>query len=110
MQHWPATAPSDRYTGPWNRRTASTILVMSLTGDPATPYQDAIAMTRDLARARLLTVAGWGHTELANPSNCAIRYEVKYLTTGVLPPVGVVCAQNTAPFPVPSSVPSAGQG
>ncbi len=98
---WPATAPSDRYTGPWNRRTASTILVMSLTGDPATPYQDAIAMTRDLARARLLTVAGWGHTELANPSNCAIRYEVKYLTTGVLPPAGVVCAQNTAPFPVP---------
>ena len=97
---WPATAPSDRYVGPWNRRTASTILVMSLTGDPATPYQDAIAMTRDLARARLLTVAGWGHTELANPSNCAIRYEVKYLTTGVLPPAGVVCAQNTAPFPV----------
>jgi pimeloyl-ACP methyl ester carboxylesterase len=104
--HWPATAATDRYTGPWNRRTASTILVMSLTGDPATPYQDAIAMTRDLARAQLLTVAGWGHTELANPSNCAIRYEVSYLTTGALPPDGTVCAQNVAPFPTPSS----GQG
>jgi pimeloyl-ACP methyl ester carboxylesterase len=101
--HWPATAAPDRYTGPWNRRTASTILVMSLTGDPATTYQDAIAMTHDLARARLLTIAGWGHTELANPSSCAIKYEVSYLTTGALPPAGTVCAQNRAPFPLPSS-------
>lgn len=99
--HWPATAAHDRYTGRWNRRTASTILVMSLTGDPATPYQDAIAMTRDLASARLLTIAGWGHTELANPSNCAIRYEVSYLATDALPPDGTVCAQNGGPFPVP---------
>jgi pimeloyl-ACP methyl ester carboxylesterase len=98
--HWPGTA-EDRYTGPWNRPTASTILVISLTGDPATPYQDAIAMTRDLAKARLLTVAGWGHTEIDNPSNCAIRYEVSYLTTGALPPAGTVCAQNVAPFPSP---------
>ncbi|HXS65933.1 MAG TPA: alpha/beta fold hydrolase [Streptosporangiaceae bacterium] len=101
--HWPGTGAEDKYSGPWNRPTASTILVLSLTGDPLTSNQDAIAMSRDLARARLLTVAGWGHTELANPSNCAIRYEVSYLTTGALPPDGTVCAQNVAPFPVPSS-------
>jgi hypothetical protein len=76
---------------------------MSLTGDPLTTHQNAIAMTGDLARARLLTIAGWGHTELANPSNCAIRYEVNYMTTGALPPAGTVCAQNGTPFPVPSS-------
>ena len=95
---WPATAPSDRYTGPWNRRTASTILVMSLTGDPATPYQDAIAMTRDLARARLLTVAGWAHRARQSQQ---LRHPVR----GEVPDDGrpaagrVVCAQNTAPFP-----------
>lgn len=99
--HWPATGAQDRYSGPWNRPTASTILLVNLTGDPLTSYQDAVAMSRDLAKARLLTVAGWGHTELANPSDCAIRYEVGYLTTGALPPAGTVCAQNGGPFPVP---------
>jgi hypothetical protein len=101
--HWP-TAAQDRYTGPWNRRTASTILVMSRTHDPITTHENAIAMTRDLARARLLTIDGFGHTELLNnnPSTCATNYEVSYLTTGALPPAGTVCAERT-PFPVPSS-------
>lgn len=100
--HWPATAAQDRYTGPWNRPTASTILVMSLTGDPLTTHQDAIAMTRDLARARLLTIDGFGHTELPNPSTCAIDYEVSYFTTGALPPAGTVCQQNGTPFATPA--------
>ncbi|HEY3958027.1 MAG TPA: alpha/beta fold hydrolase, partial [Streptosporangiaceae bacterium] len=59
---WPAAAAHDRYTGPWNRPTASTILVVGNTGDPWTAYQDSVAMSRDLARARLLTVDGYGHT------------------------------------------------
>jgi pimeloyl-ACP methyl ester carboxylesterase len=95
--HWPATAV-DRYAGPWNRRTATTILVMSLTGDPLTTHQDAIAMTRDLARARLLTITGFGHTELANPSTCATDDEVRYFTTGALPPAGSTCQQDATPF------------
>jgi pimeloyl-ACP methyl ester carboxylesterase len=100
--HWPATDAQDRYTGPWNRPTASTILVMSLTGDPLTTHQNAIAMTRDLAHARLLTIDGFGHTETDNPSTCATNYEVSYLTTGALPPAGTVCTQN-APFSASSS-------
>jgi pimeloyl-ACP methyl ester carboxylesterase len=99
---WPAAAAQDQYTGPWNRPTASTILVMSLTGDPLTPHQDAIAMTRDLARARLLTIDGFGHTELPNPSTCAIGYEVSYFTAGALPPAGTVCQQNGTPFGTPA--------
>jgi pimeloyl-ACP methyl ester carboxylesterase len=101
--HWPATAAQDLYTGPWNRATASTILVMSLMGDPVTTYQNAIAMTRDLSSARLLTIDGFGHTEIGNPSTCAINYEVSYFTTGALPPFGTICAQDATPFPVPSS-------
>jgi pimeloyl-ACP methyl ester carboxylesterase len=96
---WPRAAAQDRYAGPWNRRTASPILVIGNTGDPATPYQGAVAMARDLARARLLTVDGFGHTEFANPSTCVTGDEIRYLTTGALPRRGAVCKQDGSPFP-----------
>jgi pimeloyl-ACP methyl ester carboxylesterase len=95
---WPQAAAQDRYTGPWNRPTAHPILLIGNTVDPATPYWNSVAMSRDLARARLLTVNGYGHTLFANPSTCATNYEVRYLTTGALPPPGTVCQQNGTPF------------
>jgi pimeloyl-ACP methyl ester carboxylesterase len=96
--YWPAAAGQDRYTGPWNRPTAGTILVIGNSDDPVTPYQGSVAMARDLARARLLTVDGFGHTEFFNPSACAGDYEFSYLTTGKLPPQGTVCPQSVQPF------------
>jgi pimeloyl-ACP methyl ester carboxylesterase len=96
---WAAGVSQDRYTGPWNRRTASPILVIGNTGDPITPYRDAVAMSRDLARARLLTVSGFGHTENLNPDACATGDEIRYLETGALPPAGTVCSPDTQPFP-----------
>lgn len=98
---WPAGVSQDRYTGPWNHPAASPILVIGNTGDPVTPYHNAIAMSRDLARARLLTVHGFGHTENLNPDPCATNYEIRYLTTGALPPAGTICQQHTQPFPRP---------
>lgn len=95
---WPRDAATDHYAGPWNRPTASTILVVGITTDPATPYRDSVAMARDLARARLLTVDGFGHTVIGNPSTCAARDEVRYLLTGALPPAGTVCQQDATPF------------
>jgi pimeloyl-ACP methyl ester carboxylesterase len=96
---WPRTAGQDRYAGPWNRRTASPILVIGNTDDPTTAYQNSVAMARDLNRARLLTVDGFGHTEFFNPSACASSYELRYLITGRLPPTGTVCQQTVMPFP-----------
>ncbi len=96
---WPAAAAQDRYAGPWNRPTATTILVLGNTGDPNTPYQASVAMSRDLARARLLTVDGYGHAEAGNPSTCATNYETRYLLTGALPPPRTVCQENATPFP-----------
>ena len=58
----------------------------------------SLAMTRELARARLLTVAGYGHTALFNPSTCAGNYEAAYLISGALPPPGTVCQQDQQPF------------
>jgi pimeloyl-ACP methyl ester carboxylesterase len=96
---WPAAAAQDRYAGPWNRPTASTILVVGNTGDPWTAYQDSVAMSRDLARARLLTVDGYGHTTGSNPSTCAFGDMINYTLTGALPPPGTICQQNINPFP-----------
>jgi TAP-like protein len=96
---WPAAAAQDRYTGPWNRPTASTILLIGNTGDPITAYQDSVAMSHLLARARLLTVDGYGHTTVNNPSACPIAAAVNYTVNGVLPAPGTVCQQNINPFP-----------
>lgn len=95
---WPGNGIKDRYTGPWNRPTASPILVLGNTGDPATAYQDSVAMAHDLADARLLTIDQFGHTEGMNPNACAIGYEISYLETGALPAAGTVCQQDAPPF------------
>ena len=94
---WPVKS-ADRYTGPWNRRTAHPVLVIGNTFDPATPYRSAVAMSRQLARARLLTMDGYGHTALLNPSTCINRYESRYFISGALPPKGTRCAQDARPF------------
>lgn len=94
---WPVLAPQ-RYTGPWNRPTAHPILVVGNTVDPSTPYQDAVAMSQDLADARLLTVRGYGHSALGNHSSCVDTFESAYFVTGTLPPPGTVCQQDKAPF------------
>jgi pimeloyl-ACP methyl ester carboxylesterase len=94
---WPATS-SDRYSGPWNRHTSNPVLVIGNTFDPATPYRSAVAMARQLGNARLLTLDGYGHTALLNPSACIQRYEVRYFTRGTLPPAGTRCSQTQQPF------------
>ncbi|MFD5424802.1 alpha/beta hydrolase [Streptomyces sp. NPDC127084] len=93
---WQASA-ADPYRGPWNRPTAP-VLVVNSTFDPVTPHQNAVAMTRELANAHLLTVKGYGHTALANLSTCADEYESRYLIDGTLPPAGAVCTQDIPPF------------
>lgn len=93
---WPAT-DDDRYTGPFNRQTVP-LLVVGSVGDPSTPYSASVLMANELANARLLTQDGGGHTALINKSDCTDGHIDAYLTTGELPPVGTVCAQNEQPF------------
>ena len=93
---WPVRG-QDTYSGPWNAPT-SPILVIGNTTDPFLPLQDAVAMTRQLANARLLVVHGYGHTALLNPSTCASTYMTAYFRAGALPPKGAVCRQDLPPF------------
>jgi pimeloyl-ACP methyl ester carboxylesterase len=94
---WPAT-DADSYDGPWNHPAANPILLVGNRYDPATPYAGSLVMAAELARARLLTVARYGHTALLNPSNCVGNYESGYFLTGALPPPGTVCTQDQQPF------------
>ena len=90
---WPATAPN-RYTGPWDRMTAGPVLVITTTHDPATSYEAAVALSRVLARGRLLTVDGYGH---GTKSACTDRHVVRFLVRRVLPPRGARC-RGEQPF------------
>jgi pimeloyl-ACP methyl ester carboxylesterase len=93
---WRSTA-ADRYSGPWDRRTANPVLVLNNTHDPASPYRAAVAMSRQLDRARLLTVEGYGHI-VGNRSACATRYVNRYLIRTKLPPRATRCGQDEQPF------------
>ncbi|WP_351231911.1 alpha/beta hydrolase [Streptomyces sp. NPDC002133] len=106
---WPARA-AQPYTGPWNRATANPVLVVNTTYDPITPYQQAEAMTRRLAGARLLTLNGYGHAAFSNFSICVDEHESRYFVDGVLPPPGATCFQDEAPFSTSSPRGGIGSG
>ena len=55
-------------------------------------------MARQLARARLLTLEGYGHTSGADPSTCIDEAAIAYLIDKVLPPEGTRCQANEEPF------------
>jgi pimeloyl-ACP methyl ester carboxylesterase len=86
---WPAMRKS-RYTGPFTAAGAPPILVVGTTGDPDTPYQDAVTLSKTLAGARLITLAGEGHTAYGR-SACVTAAVATYLTDLTLPPAGTVC-------------------
>src|SRR5208282_3828523 len=84
---WPAH-PSDGYYGPWDTPTAAPILLVGNTTDPTTPYASSVLMAAELANARLLTLDGYGHTAILNPSTCVNNAEAAYFLYGTLPAEG----------------------
>ncbi|HEY7438937.1 MAG TPA: alpha/beta hydrolase [Acidimicrobiia bacterium] len=71
--------------------TAPPIMVVGTTGDPATPYQEAISLTQQLGSARLVTVEGSSHTSLLYGNPCLLDAARRYLIDLVPPPVGLRC-------------------
>jgi pimeloyl-ACP methyl ester carboxylesterase len=94
-----AARDRNRYTGPWDRPTSNTVLVIGNTFDPATRYQSAVALSHELADARLLTLDGWGHTSFGK-STCVQQLEIGYLVSGRPPAPGTVCHPDQTPFGV----------
>jgi len=93
---WPAR-DRDRYTGPFTSHTASPILIVGTRFDPASPYQNALAVARELPRSRLLTLDGWGHVAFGK-SACIAEHIDRYLVAGTLPSPGTTCRPDQRPF------------
>jgi pimeloyl-ACP methyl ester carboxylesterase len=94
---WPARS-TDRYTGPWNAKTHTPILVIGTDHDPNTPYANARRVARLLGNAVLLTHDGYSHTSPKDPSACVERATSAYLVQLVTPRPGTVCPSNHQPF------------
>jgi pimeloyl-ACP methyl ester carboxylesterase len=58
-------------------------LVIGTTGDPATPYQQAVSLAKLLSGATLLTFEGEGHTAYGS-SDCVNKHVEEYLLNGNL--------------------------
>jgi pimeloyl-ACP methyl ester carboxylesterase len=90
----------DAYKGPFNRRTAATVLVVGSYWDPATNYKDAVSSAKLLPNSRLLSSNNFGHTAYGTGA-CATGVIDKYLLRGTLPAKGAVCKDAVQPFLVP---------
>ena len=66
------------------------ILVVSTTGDPATPYEAGVDLAKELGGA-LLTFDGTQHTVVFEGETCVDKYAAAYLVDLVLPPKGAQC-------------------
>jgi pimeloyl-ACP methyl ester carboxylesterase len=67
------------------------ILVVSTTGDPATPYEAGVRVAERLASGVLVTNEGDGHTALADGKACLDDLLVAYLVDGEAPADGTTC-------------------
>ena len=72
-------------------KRAAPILIVGTTGDPATPYESAQALTKQLSSSVLLTRVGDGHTAYASGDECIDDHVDRYLISGKLPAKGTVC-------------------
>ncbi|MDR0504972.1 MAG: alpha/beta hydrolase [Bifidobacteriaceae bacterium] len=70
--------------------TADPIVVVGTTGDPATPYADAKALTEQLESAVLVTYEGEGHTSFGQ-GGCVDEPVGDYLVGGKVPAEGFTC-------------------
>jgi hypothetical protein len=66
------------------------VLVISTTGDPATPYQAGVDLASQL-HGSLLTYQGTQHTVALEGNSCVDQYVTKYLIDLSLPPSGARC-------------------
>jgi pimeloyl-ACP methyl ester carboxylesterase len=91
---WPV--PPTSRPGPVEAPGLPTVLVVSSTGDPATPYEDGVSLARQM-QARLLTVENDGHTVVLQAANtCADEAATRYLVDLTLPPQDATCARQAA--------------
>jgi hypothetical protein len=86
---WPYK--SLRTPAPAQYKGTADILVVGTTGDPATPYEWAVALRKQLGTASLLTWKGEGHTAYGRSNSCVEKAVDGYLVDGKTPADNTVC-------------------
>jgi hypothetical protein len=66
------------------------VVVVSTTGDPATPYQAGVDLARQMG-ASLITFEGTQHTVVFNGDQCVDTSVVTFLVDSVAPAPGTRC-------------------
>ncbi|WP_158247690.1 alpha/beta hydrolase [Actinomyces qiguomingii] len=89
---------TDHQPGEIRATGAAPILVVGITGDPATPYQWAQALAEQLDSARLLTVEGNGHGAYMRKGECVDNAIDAYLLRGELPEEGKTCVEEVKQY------------
>lgn len=64
---------------------AADVLIISTTGDPATPYEWGVALSEQLESAHLVTYNGEGHTAYNGASQCIDDTVENYFVDGTVP-------------------------
>jgi pimeloyl-ACP methyl ester carboxylesterase len=85
---WPVPATSSPH--PAAPAAPGTIVVVSTTHDPATPYEAGVDLARELG-APLITYEGTQHTAVFNGDRCVDTAVVRFLVDRVPPPNNVRC-------------------
>jgi pimeloyl-ACP methyl ester carboxylesterase len=71
---------------------AAPVLIVSTTGDPATPYEEGVKLADDLESGVLVTFDGEGHTAYSAYGNaCIVDTVDAYLLNGTVPEDGTWC-------------------
>ncbi len=86
---WPV--PPARAPAPVEAAGAPPILVLGTTGDPATPYEWAVALADQLESGVLVTREGEGHTAYGKGSRCVDASVEAWLVDGALVADGTRC-------------------
>lgn len=83
-EQWPypvSARPSD-----YRAKGSAPILVVGTTGDPATPYEQAVAVaTKVLQNGHLVTYNGEGHTAYGRSNECVANTVDNYFIKGTVP-------------------------
>jgi hypothetical protein len=89
-EQWPY--PVAKRPESYSAKGAPTIMVVGTTGDPATPYQEAVALAHEvLDKGFLVTFKGEGHTAYGRSNECVSSAVDDFFIFGTLPSKEPVC-------------------
>jgi pimeloyl-ACP methyl ester carboxylesterase len=70
---------------PFSASSSGPLLMVATTGDPATPYEEALDLSKQLVNSHLVTFKGEGHTAYDQGHSCVDKAVDNYLVAGTVP-------------------------